>query len=156
MNLRNIVYLLLVVLMAASCQKILQSKIPQIELMSFGPTVVKVNYGVPILTFSMKDGDADLGNRLGSGKYDIFVKDFRYDTGYVGYYFPADFDPSIEDPDKGIKGTCEFQFVPTIFTPRIDSLHMATGDTTHFEVYIVDRGGNQSNHIVTDNVILTP
>jgi hypothetical protein len=90
-------------------------------------------------------------------KYDIYVKDFRYDTaGFIGYFFPA-IDQSIEDPKKGIEGTCYFLFIgAAAITPRTDSLHTALGDTTHFEVYIMDRAGDTSNHIITPMIIVKP
>ncbi len=140
-----------------SCQKNNNvSKIPQIGLIYFGSgegtDSMRLNFDTAFLKFSIVDGDADLG--VGTHA-DIFIKDFRYDTGYVGYSFPT-IDQTIEDPKKGIQGTCTFEFLPDILTSRSDSLHMATGDTTHFEVYIEDRAGNQSNHIVTGPIIMRP
>ena len=151
MNVRNVVYLLLLLLITASCKENRLSKIPRIELMAFGPDAVQVNYDTATLQFRLQDGDADLGNSLNSGKYDIYVKDFRFDTGYAGYFFPQ-LDKSILDPNKGIEGTCRFYFTPYILLPRTDSIHMAEGDTTYFEVYIVDKAGNESNHIITSKV----
>jgi hypothetical protein len=155
MNLRYLVYLLLIVLVAASCQKNEMSKIPQIGLNYFGPETIRFNYDTAFLLLSLQDGDADLGNDKNGKNYDIYIKDFRFDTGYAGYFFP-DIDLSIEDPKKGITGTCMFYFIPAILSPRSDSLHTALGDTTHFEVYIKDRAGNQSNHVTTGDVILVP
>ncbi len=153
MNVRNVVCLLLLSFLASSCQKGKFSKIPQIELKYFGPEVVKVNKDTCFLQFSLRDGDADLGNAQNNVKYDIYVRDFRFDTGYAGYYFP-NFDHSIEDKNKGLTGTCTFMFTQYMLLPRTDSIHVATGDTTHFEVYIVDRAGHESNHIITSQVIM--
>jgi len=157
MNLRNIVYLLLVVLITPSCQKNDLSKIPQIDLLYCGPSdgkdYVRVNVDTAVLQFSLSDGDADLGNKPGSGKYDIYIRDFRFDTGYQGYYFP-EIDGEIKDPNKGLSGTCTFSFIPPTLLPRTDSFHIINGDTTHFEVYIMDVAGNKSNHIITGNVVM--
>jgi hypothetical protein len=106
------------------------------------------------MQFTIEDGNADLGNPQNGDKFDIYIKDFRFDTGYAGYFFPL-IDGSIKDPEKGFIGTCYFYFTPYILLPRTDSLHMATGDTTSFEVYVVDQAGNESNHFVTPKVILT-
>ncbi len=154
MKVRYILYLLAVTIVGASCQKNNMSKIPQITLKSFGPPSVEVNKDTAFLVFSLQDGDADLGHDPRSGTYDIFIKDFRYDTGYAGYFFPEISD-EVKDPNKGLKGTCTFMFAPFVLTPRLDSIHIATGDTTHFEVYIMDLAGNTSNHIITNSVIMT-
>jgi hypothetical protein len=161
MKIRYLACLLLISMAVFSCQKTNNvSKIPHIGLLYFGSgegtDSIIVGYDTAFLQFSIVDGDADLGNDPNGSQKDIYVKDFRYDTGFAGYFFPG-IDQSIEDPKKGIQGTCTFEFIPPVdLTPRADSLHMAVGDTTHLEVYIVDRAGHQSNHIVTGSIIIRP
>lgn len=165
MNIRGIIGLFILSLVFASCQKNTTSKIPSIGLVGFGAldkgylkgNVIKINRDTAAMEFTLADGDADLGNdQTANGPRDIFIKDFRYDTGFVGYYFPIIDPPTIEDPKKGLTGDCVFLFTPYILSPRTDSLHLATGDTTHFEVYIKDRAGNESNHFVTSDIIMVP
>lgn len=159
MNLRNLSLSLLsfFAIALASCEKNTMSKIPQIGFINMSSPVIRINRDVDTLNFTFQDGDADLGLKDPNGKdYDIYIKDFRYDTGYVGYFFPADIDPEVENPKKGVIGTCAFAFTPDILLTRTDSIHMRNGDTTHFEVYIVDRAGNHSNHIVTSEIIMVP
>ena len=159
MKIRYPVYILLVSLAFASCGKNNVSNIPQISLMYFGTRTSTDSFiykaDTPFLQFSLADGDADLGNGQPGPPYDIYIKDFRFDTGYVGYFFPT-IDKSIENAKKGIQGMCTFLFTEYILTPRPDSIHVATGDTTHFELYMVDRAGHHSNHITTRNIIMRP
>ena len=160
MKIRHVAYLLLSSVAVFSCTKSNDvSKIPQISLLYFGSgegtDSMVLNIDTAFLEFSLVDGDGDIGNDPNGPNNDIFIKDFRYDTGYVGYHFPA-VDQSIENSKKGIQGKCLFEFTPDLITTRPDSIHQATGDTTHYEVYIVDRAGHQSNHIVTGPIIMRP
>lgn len=155
MKIRYLFYMLLVSLAFASCQKNTVSKIPQISLLYFGPDSIILNIDTAYLQFSIVDGDADLGNDPNGSQKDIYIKDFRFDTGYAGYFFPA-IDQTIEDPKKGIEGKCLFLFTPDILTSRTDSAHIKYGDTTHFAFYIVDRAGHHSDTIITKNIIMRP
>jgi hypothetical protein len=132
------------------------SNIPQISYQKFYSQVIRINKDADTLYLGVQDGDADLGiEDPNSQKYDIYIKDFRFDTGYVGYYFPT-IDDEIRNPKKGLEGIIKFAFTPDILTTRTDSIHMKNGDTTHFEVYIMDRAGHQSNHIITQEIVLVP
>ena len=148
-----------------SCQKNNVSPVPYITSQYFGldygryndtPVIMKLSSDTLYFQFSFIDGDGDLGNDTTNHMYDVYVKDFRYDTGFVGYIFPQ-IDKSIEDPKKGLTGVCQFLFfAPNILLARPDSVHTYVADTTYFEVYIMDRAGHKSNHIVTPRVIMTP
>ena len=159
MKVRYIACIVFALIAFSACQKNTVSKIPSIALIYFGPDSIKLNRDTAFLEFRLTDGDGDLGNDPNSTatpiKYDIYIKDFRYDTGFAGYFFPA-IDHAIEDPKKGLEGTCLFAFLPSILTSRSDSLHLLNGDTTRFEVYIEDRAGDTSNHIFTSNIIMRP
>src|SRR4051812_35726975 len=101
MKIRYLFYFLFASVVFAACTKTNDvSKIPQISLMYFGPDSMIINIDTPMLQFSLTDGDADLGNDPNGDLRDIYIKDFRYDTGFVGYFFPS-IDVSIEDPKKG-------------------------------------------------------
>ena len=121
-------------------------------------TMVKMHLSTDTVlwVFSLTDGDGDLGVDTTKHIYDIYIKDSRYDTGFVGYVFPA-IDQTIEDPKTGLKGTCTFQFFsPNIITARPDSIHSFVGDTATFELYIMDRAGHKSNHISSKKLIMVP
>lgn len=169
MNLKNIIYyiystkkthifllLCLYLFFSLSCQKNTVSNVPYISLKYFGPNIFKISTDTLLMEFAFTDGDADLGNDTNKAKYDIYIKDFRFDTGFVGYYFP-EINKTIEDPKKGISGLCLFIFYsPNILNLRPDSNHVKFGDTTRFEFYIKDRAGNTSNHINTPVIIMKP
>jgi hypothetical protein len=144
----------------SACQKNDLPKLPNISLNYFGSNLgynyVGLTKDTLYLVFSFTDGDADFGNDPNGTKYDIYIKDARFDTGYVGYFFP-DIDKSIEDPNKGIAGQCTMIFyAPKLLNARPDSIHANFADTTRFEIYVTDRDGNKSNHIVTDPIYLLP
>jgi hypothetical protein len=143
--------LLLIGVLFASCEKNMVSKIPHIALVEFMPTdSMKVNSDSAYFFFSFTDGNADIGNDTVSK---IYMIDIRKDTiVYYSYPFPQ-IDGSVEDPKKGLSGKCFFVPDPGPL-PRPDAVHQANGDTLHYEFYIKDREGNESNHIVTHDFII--
>ena len=145
--------LLLMVSLLASCEKNKVSKIPHISLMSFTPNdSMVVNIDTALVIFKFTDGNADIGNDTVSA---IWIKDSRYDSaGFQKYSFP-NIDATIEDPKKGLTGTVYF-FPDPQPVPRGDSIHLATGDTLHYEFYITDRARNESNHLITHHLIIRP
>ncbi|MDR3679416.1 MAG: hypothetical protein P4L41_05575 [Flavipsychrobacter sp.] len=145
-------------LIFASCTKNTLSKIPQISLAGFiGDSLIAGSADTVSIYISFTDGDADLGVNPNNtqGYYDIYLKDSRYDTGYVGYFFPT-IDPSAEVSSKGLSGTILFQQPAALLHTRPDSLHMKYGDTLNYEIYIEDRARHQSNHITTPTFIIRP
>jgi hypothetical protein len=156
---RLVVFIMLVSLFAVSCKKKNNlSKIPQLSFLDMLPDSIKAGSPADTLFiyFGFKDGDADLGNKNPNGTdYDIYFNDKRFDTGYQGYFFPS-IDPSIEDPNQGISGTGVFKMLGANIEPRTDSIHKKLGDTTVYEIYIKDRAGNKSNHILTPAVYIRP
>lgn len=159
MKLRYIAVLAVLIFLGGfwACKKNKLSNIPHIDLRSMYPDSIQAGSGTDTLyiLFGMQDGDADLGNDQTTVNYDIWIKDKRFDTGYSGYFFPQ-IDTRAENPSTGVVGTCLFKQVAAFITPRPDSIHMHYGDTTSFELYIVDRAGHQSNHITTGNVFIKP
>ena len=136
----------------ASCAKNTVSKIPYISLVGFAPAdSLHANVDTAIIEFRFTDGDGDIG--VDSATSAIFLKDKRFDSvGFVKYPFPFDIDPSIEDPKKGITGVAFFMPDPQP-VPR-DSIHGVIGDTLYYELYITDRAGHASNHLITHKIIV--
>ncbi|NCX94992.1 MAG: hypothetical protein EBX41_01035 [Chitinophagia bacterium] len=134
------------------CEKNNLSEVPVIYLTDYAPKgVFKLNKDTAYYVFNFTDGDADiLSNDTFSA---IYISDSRFDS-FIRYDFPY-IDDAIRDPKKGFKGTCLFYITPSP-VPRPDSLHIATGDTLQYEFYITDKAGHQSNHIITNPVILKP
>ncbi len=151
--------LFLVPILIVSCQKNTVSKIPKISLAGFqGDSVVAGSpYDTVTMLIHFIDGDADEGVDPNNtkGYYDIYLKDSRYDTGYVGYFFPT-IDKGVENSSKGLEGTIIFQQLAALLSPRPDSIHSKFGDTLNYEIYIADRARNTSNHITTPNFIIRP
>lgn len=154
MSVRHLLVLLISMTLVTSCEKNEVSKIPQIGFLQLTPQVIKAGRDTAFLQFSIRDGDADLGVKPGANKYDIYIKDLRFDSSdFIGYLFPG-IDPGIKDPAKGITGICTFLLIPQLLYARTDSPRHYFFDTARFEVYIVDRAGNNSNRIVTDGLVM--
>lgn len=135
----------------ASCEKNTVSKIPHISLVSFTPSdSMTVNIDTAFIVFNFTDGNADIGNDTNSS---IWIKDSRDNSGGFRRYDFPEIDGTIEDPKKGLTGTCYFLPDPQPVL-RLDSLHIANGDTMHYEFYITDRERNESNHIITHQIII--
>ncbi len=151
---RYIALCLILVAGFASCKKNTLPNTPKITLAFMTPDSIRQGSleDTVYIQFELQDGDADLGNDINTQNYDIYLRDMRADT-FVGYFFP-EIQEDIKDPKKGLQGTCQFAIYGTLTYTRDDSLHMATGDTTQFELYIKDRAGNESNHINTGNLYI--
>jgi len=147
---KHLLFLLVGAVLLASCEKNSVSKIPNISLVALMPIdSMRVNVDTPYIVFKFTDGDADIANDNNSA---IYNKDSRYeDSGYKKYEFPK-IDESILDPKKGIAGECLFIIYP--FPTHRDSLHAVLGDTVSYEFYITDKALNESNHIVTNRLLL--
>jgi hypothetical protein len=133
------------------------SNTPSISLASMTPDSIKQGSGedTVYIKFNLTDGDADLGNRdPTSTEYDIYIKDARNDT-FQGYFFP-EIASAIEDPAKGLTGTCVFKMLGALIYSRQDSIHILHGDTTHFQLYIKDRAGHNSDTITTKDLRILP
>jgi hypothetical protein len=130
------------------------SDIPSIRLVSMTPDSVRAgSQDTVYITFSLADGDADLGNDPNGTVYDIYMKDSRVDT-FQGYFFPT-ISSDVTDAGKGVEGTCVFKQLAAFLVPR-DSLHMITGDTLFYEIYIKDKAQHESNHITTPKLYIRP
>jgi hypothetical protein len=145
MKLRYIVFALVLGFALSSCEKNKVSKIPNITLENFGPLLIQ-NRDTLFLQFSLKDGDADIGTNRNEGE--IFIKDARF-PDFAPDYFPL-IEMEIEDPDKGIFGSCIYMFTPDKLNPRTPSVP----DTTYFLLYIKDRAGHHSDTIMTPQVVI--
>lgn len=133
-----------------SCQKNTVSKIPQIALTGISSDSLRAKDTL-FVQFSFVDGDGDIGNDLSSA---IYLIDNRYGT-ILTYQFPP-IDGAVEDPKKGLTGTCTFYVPPGDIQPaRTDTLH-TWGDTLVLQLYITDRAHHQSNVVSTKMIYLYP
>jgi hypothetical protein len=151
---RYIALVLFISLLLPSCEKNTVSKIPQISLITFYPLdSMRVNIDTSFIYFSLIDGDADIGNS--DSVSGIFLKDSRDSGGFMRFPFPFISPPEIEDPKKGLEGKCLLYPVPQP-VPRSDSIHVATGDTLYYQLYITDRAGHHSDTITTNTFFVRP
>lgn len=103
-----------------------------------------------LLRFAFVDGDGDLVVKRTSGKRDIYLKDSR-DTAYdLSFYLPAE---TIEyaNAKTGVSGTCDIQIPAAFLELRPNRLKR---DTLIYEYYLVDKAGNESNHLKTPPIYL--
>jgi hypothetical protein len=154
-NIRITLFLLLIVVGFSACDKEAVSKIPNISLASINPSdppIVRAFVDSVFITFRFTDGDADIARTPSDTMSAIYIKDSRNDsTGFEKISFPS-IDVAIEDPKKGIQGTCTFWL--DNLAPRSDSIHTRFGDTLFYIFYITDRAGNRSDTIVTPQIIV--
>jgi hypothetical protein len=108
------------------------------------------------LKFSFTDGDGDFGTNPTDPIQNIILLDTR--TGETHDRFKSPVIPK-QGTNNGIKGEvtlrvfttcCLFPegFVPCDAPPQIPT------DTLSFEIYITDQAGNESNHIISQSIIL--
>ena len=144
-----IVFLALLGLVACKKENKLP-KVPHISSLSVGPTTVKQcsNKDSIAITFRIQDGDADLGVEQAPGSNDIYMTSSNPAMPDFNGYLP-DIPEEMKDPDKGFEGTATV-IVSAAFLPIEDSLRNA--DTFHYEIYIKDRAGNESNRLITPDI----
>jgi len=113
-----------------------------------------------VVTVSFTDGDGDLGHT--DGTIDIFVKDTRVPNADPSPY-KMPFVP-VQGVGNGISGeisiltysTCCL-YPPGTFPPCDESEDATNAypiDSLIYEIYIMDRAGNESNHVLSDPVLL--
>jgi len=150
---RYIALMALLMLIVTSCHKNDVSNIPNISALSLHPNTVTAGSSddTVFIFFHLQDGDADLGNDPNGTNYDIYMTDSR-DGSVQGLFFP-EIDTRIEDPTKGIEGTCTLKLLAANLLPRPDHIK---GDTLHYDIYIKDRAQHSSNHLTTPDIYLKP
>lgn len=108
-----------------------------------------------IVTFSYTDGDGDLGSMNDS--LDVFFTDIRIDVIEIPYKLP--FVP-LQGTGNGISGEISIQIptscciFPNNVPPPCNTLASFPQDTLVYEIYIKDRAGNESNRILTSDILL--
>lgn len=132
---------------------------PEIEFVSISPDMISqdsVN-GITII-IKFKDGDGDLGAiNTSDSPPNLFVKDMRpevADSNYIFEYTMPNLTPETRKPS--IQGTIEVTMdSPQLTKNFIPPFDGPDQEEALFEVYILDRAGNQSNTILTSAILLT-
>ena len=133
--------------------------VPEIEYLGLSrDTLIQgdLNIDSTILHLSFTDGDGDLGFDPDESEQSIFITDTR--TGFVQDRFKIPKIP-IQGSRNEIFGEIEVRIYTTccIFPDQIppcSAPNQYPVDSVVYEVYIVDRAGNESNRILTEPIIL--
>ena len=109
-----------------------------------------------IVAFSFEDGDGDLGRTANADENNVFFIDMR--TGEVDNSFGIPFIPQLGS-SNGIEGEVQILLFSTccLFESGQDPCTASSTepyDFLQYEIYIVDRAGHESNHIITDTITL--
>jgi hypothetical protein len=156
---------------------------PEVTFVDITPKTVRegVDFDDPVtpleLTVAYKDGDGDLG---GQASADFFVRDLRPELPLIETYIIDTSEDGIDNPvpvDSVVySGLLEYRLpeglTPEARKPSIQgeiTLEIAAGirrlgkapntteaDTAQFEVWMMDRAGNESNRVRTDSIIILP
>jgi len=131
----------LILLILFSCSK--ENPVPVLEFISITPSIATEYIDDITITIKYTDEDGDLGEN-NPDVHNLFVKDLRND---IIYHYRI---PQLSPNDD-----------PIHITGNFDVLINGTGinngtnqDTVSYEIYAVDRSGNESNIITSSSVII--
>lgn len=157
--------IILTLLLVAACGEIIPtfSNTPEITFQGFARTPLPDESDSLIIFLNFKDGDGDLGNSDSVANF--FITPYKR---YQGSVIPVEFSelsppfggilPVLKTDSKPgpIEGTIKYRsrlFVPfTPTTPENARLDIRPGDIISFRIRVVDRAGNSSQTITTDEI----
>ncbi|MDA9774091.1 hypothetical protein N9B82_03965 [Saprospiraceae bacterium] len=120
------------------------SDIPRIDLVSLSSNTITEFDETLVITISYEDGDGNLGFEE-TDQYALLVRDIRLDE-FDGFYVGPIAPPEVVIP---IKGEFDIEF-PSLFIFGNGEI-----ETTKFEIKMVDRAMNESNLLITEDVIIS-
>ena len=108
-----------------------------------------------VITIAFTDGDGDLGNEQ-MDSVNIFVIDNRINFQQPGFVIPFIGQQGV---GKGISGEISFTAPPNCCiypngTPPCQPSVDFPIDTVTYDIYIVDRAGNESNRVTTEPIFI--
>jgi len=133
---------------------------PVIEYQSISTNLISQSFAdedIILATISFTDGDGDIGND--DRETTIFIKDLRDGT----FNNSATVLPKVPEPgaNNGISGEIIFRIFQSccIWPPQFQQAPCTPStdyplDTINYEIYIVDRAGNESNRIQLEPIFL--
>lgn len=138
-------YILLFSLLFFACEGegIEFSKVPEIELLNISPATVISQQDSIVFELMYKDGDGDLGTNDDS-KRNIFITDQRIDLTHEFRLKQL----APDGADIAIQGTFTITLENTLLT--------GTGneENVSFGIYVVDRAGNESNTVLSPEIVV--
>jgi hypothetical protein len=107
------------------------------------------------ISVEFTDGDGDLGNE-DENKFNVFLIDKR--TGNLQDKFITPYVPPA-GASNGISGEMQILVYTTCCffpdnIPPCESPPQYPTDTIEYELYLVDRAGNESNHVDTESIVI--
>ncbi len=145
---RVLLVLLSSILMAASCVTPPEySDIPEIAFDSINVAQATPGIDSIVVAFTFQDGDGDLGAAEGDTSINAYLVDRRTNFAY-NYQIPF---INERGNNKAISGTIWITVQSFSFSCRPNR---PLFDTLSYEVYIIDRAGNESNRITTPDIVL--
>ena len=140
-------YFLFLFLLVTACEKVVEEPVfdatPRIELIELSQNSLLQFQDQLKIRIAYEDGDGDLGN-LDADVNSIFVKDSRLAAPDEYYLAPL----APEDASVSIQGTLELKLSPTFLLGNGDR------ETVVYTIYLIDRAGNQSNIIETEEITI--
>jgi len=132
---------------------------PTIEFLGWSKSTMNqgdLNGDSVLIQLSFTDGDGDLGYPANDPTQDIFVIDTR--TGVIQDRLKMPEVPE-EGTGNGVNGELTLRIFNTCcFFPKnippCTSTNLYPTDTLRYEIYIEDRSGNESNRIMTPEMVL--
>lgn len=115
---------------------------PEIELISVSPTQVKAFQDSIVFVVEYTDGDGDLGTNIDTER-NVFILDQRLNVTHEFRLKQL----APDGADVPITGRFDVTLPSTI---KADST--TASESIVFELYVVDRAGNQSNTVVSEPV----
>ncbi|MGE5355899.1 MAG: hypothetical protein ACM3PT_06630 [Deltaproteobacteria bacterium] len=132
---------------------------PHLEFKGMNKKIMKqgsLNTDSLTIYLSFTDGDGDIGQDQTDSIVNLFVIDSRTNKTAESIRLPKISDSGI---GNGVSGDIELKLYTTccLFTNNIPPCSVIEGikfDTLTYRIYLVDRAGNKSEIVETDNIIL--
>lgn len=147
--------LIFVVLGVASCAKKNKlSNIPNITFESLNQDSVRSGNNEDSISiyFKFQDGDADIGNDPKTGKFDVFLTDSRDTSMHLNFFLPS-IPSDFKDPSTGIVGYAKISINAALLIYDTTNVN---NNTLHYDVYMKDIAGHESNHFLTPDIHILP
>ncbi len=148
---------MLVIFLIAGCIKAPEfPDIPEIELLGLSNSRMKqsaFNEDSTLVFLEFTDGDGDIGS---NDSLNVFVKDLR--DNFIANRYRIPYVPEA-GANNGISGELTLTLYTTCCTYPNGQAPCTPSDqflfdSISYEIYIVDRAGNESNRIVTPRILL--
>jgi len=145
---KQTIFLLFILLILASCTRTSPDPAfppePVIRALSISHDTLVQFVDQLVINIEYEDGNADLGN-ADADVNSIFVKDSRLAEAEEYYLAPL----APDNANVSITGTFDLKLSATFL------LGNGTEENVTYDIYIVDRAGNQSNTISTGELLVT-